>query len=253
MISLFIFIAGVACGSGKAGDDEVLVFAAISLTTALEDIIEGFEAKYDVDVLVSYGGSQTLAQQISSGAPADVFLSAGEFPVAFLERKQVELTNRVDLLSNRLVLVADTDGPKVDSMQQLVLEDIGRVALASPDFAPAGDYARESLVNLGLWDELQRKMIFGADVRAAMAYVESGNADVALVYQTDAAVAVGLTVIDIVPTESYSAIVYPGVLLMGGRNPVAGARFLKYLMGETASGIFAAHGFTPLLGDGTRQ
>lgn len=241
-------VAGVACGSRQAGDDnEILVFAAISLTNALEEVISGFEADDDVDILVSYGGSQALAQQISSGAPADVFLSAGAFPVDFLERKQVEVTDRVDLVSNRLVLVVDPDGPKVDHMPQLASDDIGRVALASPDLAPAGAYARDSLKNLGLWDELQHKMIFGADVRAAMAYVESGNADVALVYQTDASAAAGLKVVDIVPADSYPTIVYPGVLLKGGKNPISGARFLKYLQGEAASDIFAAHGFTPLL------
>ena len=98
-----------------------------------------------------------------------------------------------------------------------------------------------------LWEELQRKIVFGADVRAAMAYVESGNADLAFVYQTDATVAAGLDVIDVVPADSYSRIVYPALLLNGSSD--AANEFFEFLGGDEASAIFAARGFSVPEGD----
>lgn len=249
--TVFLFLgllAGTSCGSANSGNSEILIFAATSLTNALDEAIAAYEARNTVQVLVSYGGSQTLAQQIATGAPADIFISAGRFPVDFLEEREVGMLNKTDLLSNRLVLVTEKNGPNLNDLLDLTSDKVGRVAMAAPDLAPAGGYAKESLVNLGLWDELQSKMAFGADVRATMAYVESGNADVAFVYQTDAAIAGGLEVIDVVPIDSYSKIAYPAVLLSGGDNPAAATEFFDFLNGEEALRILVNHGFSILEG-----
>lgn len=246
MASIFL---GVTCNSNDADGGEILVFAATSLTDALDEVISDYEAANSVDVLVSYGGSQALAQQIDAGAPADVFISAGQFPVDFLKSRQINLIRRTDLLSNELVLVARRGNIDIAGLEDLTSEAIRRVALASPDLAPAGLYAREALVNLGLWDSLQRKLIFGADVRAAMAYVETGNADVAFVYQTDTAISSSLEVIDIVPVASYSRIIYPAVLLPGGGSAGSAQDFFGFLSSDKASSAFDAHGFTVLPGE----
>ena len=214
---LILIVTGVACGSSDHSNENVLVFAATSLTDALDQTIADFEAQTDSTILVSYGGSQSLAQQIVSGAPADIFISAGKFPVEFLEIRQVAIRSKIDLLSNKLVLVTEGSNT-ISDLSELTSDSIKRLAIANPDLAPAGAYSRESLVNLGLWDDLQIKMVFGADVRATMAYVESGNADVAFVYQTDTTISKGLTMIDAVPTDSYSQIVYPILLLERGEN-----------------------------------
>lgn len=244
---LFPMFISAGCGAGGgpgAGDKDVLVFSATSLTDALDEIISEFEATGGGEVLVSYGGSQTLAQQIANGAPADIFISAGRFPVDFLDDREVESQKREDLLSNRLVLVVGRGRPEIKDLAELESDEVGRVALAAPDLAPAGGYAKESLVSLGLWDALQRKMVFGADVRATMAYVESGNADVAFVYRTDAAIAGGLEVIDVVPVDSYPQIVYPALLMNGASNTAV--EFFRFLSGERASAIFDARGFIVL-------
>jgi molybdate transport system substrate-binding protein len=245
---LILIVTGVACGSGDHSNENVLVFAATSLTDALDQTIADFEAQTDSTILVSYGGSQSLAQQIVSGAPADIFISAGKFPVEFLEVRQVAIRSKTDLLSNKLVLV--TEGRHaISDLSELTSDSIKRLAIANPDLAPAGAYSRESLVNLGLWDDLQTKMVFGADVRATMAYVESGNADVAFVYQTDTTISKGLTMVDAVPTDSYSQIVYPILLLeRGENNKTEGTAdgFFNFLSGNKASGRFQASGFTIL-------
>ena len=247
---LILIAAGFACGAGNNSSEKVLVFAATSLTDALDQTIADFEAQNNSTVLVSYGGSQSLAQQIVSGAPADIFISAGIFPVEFVEERQVIIRSKTDLLSNKLVLVTREEVYAISDLSELTSDSITRLAIANPDLAPAGAYSRESLVNLGLWDELQTKMVFGADVRATMAYVESGNADVAFVYETDATISAGLTVIDAVPTDSYSQIVYPALLLdrseNGSNNEGTAEAFFAFLSSNEASSRFQSSGFTIL-------
>ena len=242
-----IMTALVGCSSQPDGRAELLVFAATSLTNALGDVEEAFEGQGGADVVFSFGGSQMLAQQIVGGAPADVFISAGEFPVDFLVRKGEITAVRADLLSNRLVLV-QRDGSDVElsSISQLATSLVERIAVADPDLAPAGRYATESLVNLGLWAAIEGKVVMGPDVRATLAYVESGNADVALVYVTDARLAQGVRLLDIIPQDSYSPVVYPAVLI-GASGQKDGARdFIAFLEGEEASEIFRRYGFSPL-------
>ena len=223
----------------------MLVFAATSLTDALTEIGPEFEAAGDVRVLFSFGGSQTLAQQIARGAPADVFVPAGRFPMDFLADKDLIASVTIDLLSNTLVAVVRSDGVQLQSMEQLITGAIERVAVADPGLAPAGRYAQKSLQSLGLWDELQPKLIIGPDVRATMTYVEVGSADVAFVYKTDAATATGVRVLDIVPLGSHSEIVYPGAVVKRSEDSAAAAAFLGFLQGETATAVFQKYGFGP--------
>ena len=227
--------------------DEVLVFAAASLSNALTEIGEKFEAESDVDVLFSFGGSQTLAQQINAGAPADIFISAGRSPADFLTERGLVLPVPVTILENRLVVVTRDDGVSIDSIEQLNNEDeFEKIAVADPKLAPAGEYARESLTNLGIWDGLQGRLIFGVDVRATLAYVETGSVSAALVYQTDALIADNLRVLDIVPPESYSKVTYPAMIVNRADRADAARVFIDFLQADTARAVFTRHGFTPL-------
>ncbi len=245
-LTVAIVVLATSCVGGSGDSDEVLVFAAASLGNVLEEVIEEFESRSDVTVLVSYGGSQALAQQIASGAPADVFISAGEQPMHFLETRAVLDSPTVDLLLNRLVVaVRSKDQLEVDSLADLATDRIGRIAVADPDLAPAGSYARESLTALGLWETVEPKLVFGGDVRTALAFVETGNADVAIVYVTDARAAPGIEALDIVPSEAYSPIRYPAALLSDPVGPTAGEQFVDFLLREEASDIFRRHGFEP--------
>lgn len=238
---------GLACSSQDSGSHKLLVFAAASLAEAMTDVGASYERIHGQKVALSFGASQSLARQIARGAPADVFISAGMFPVEFLAAEGRLAGAPVDLLKNRLVVVARPGrAGGVHSMEQLVAPGIERVAIASPDLAPAGRYASESLTRLGLWDALKDRLIVGADVRATLAAVEADNADAAIVYETDALIAKGLAVLDIVPVESYSAIVYPAAVVSTTRTRERSEAFLSFLAGDEASGIFRMHGFTPL-------
>ena len=253
MVSFFSRVWLTVCGavalagalSSCASEDRttLLVFAATSLTDALTDIGSDFEAAGEVGVSFNFGGSQTLAKQIARGAPADVFISAGRFPMDFLAEEDLIAPITIDLLSNTVVAVVSDGGVQLQSMEQLSDGAIERVAVADPDLAPAGRYTQESLKSLGLWDDLQAKLVIGADVRATLTYVEVGSADVAFVYKTDAATATGVRVLDIVPLGSHSEIVYPGAVVRRSEDNASAAAFLTYLQSETAAAVFHKYGF----------
>jgi molybdate transport system substrate-binding protein len=213
----------------------------------MDEIEEAFETRSGVEVAVSYGASQMLAQQIARGAPADMFISAGESPVEFLSGRGLLEPAVTNLLTNRLVLVVrPAVASDITSMDLLNAPVVERVAIADPELAPAGRYARDSLTRLGLWDGLQRKLVFGPDVRATLAYVESGNADAALVYATDARAGRNIEVLDVVPADSYPRIVYPVAVVRMEEQRAATIEFLDFLRSAAARAIFVKHGFEAL-------
>ena len=234
-----------SCSGASAGErPEVLVFAAASLTNVLEEAVDAYEQANAAQIHVSYAGSQRLAHQIASGAPAHLFLSAGEQPVEFLRQRGL-VHEEVALLSNKLVVISNRALDDA-SANALASPSIERVALADPRLAPAGAYAREALQSIGLWDALQPKIVIAPHVRAAVAFVESGNADAAIVYATDAAAARDVHTSDILRHDSYTPIVYPLVTLESDTHPDAADAFVQFLSSPDAHGIFRSHGFEPL-------
>ena len=186
-LALGLLLVMFSCGSDQR--EEILVYAAASLTDVMERLGQQFAENEEVRVSFNLGGSTALAQQIIRGAPADAFLSAGPQPMNALEGRGLVIPDtRVDLLTNELVLVGPPDAAEklgVASVEDLANASV-TVAIADPDLAPAGRYAREALRNLGIWRQLQPRLVFGSSVRATLGYVETGNVDVGIVYRTDA-------------------------------------------------------------------
>ena len=241
-----VVLSSLGCSLGS-DRGEVLVFAATSLTDALEEARREYARQEDVDVKVSvsYGGSQTLAQQIAQGAPADLFISAGEFPVRFLVDRGLVDGPGTAIVSNTLVAATRRGGVQLAALDELNTDAVQRIGIATPDLAPAGAYAKETLSNLGLWAELQPKLVMGADVRVTLAYLEAGNIDVALVYRTDARTSSDVVVLDIVLPETYSPVVYPAIIVRGSERTREAGDFLAFLRTDAASAIFSRHGFGP--------
>ena len=192
--------------------------------------------------MLSLGGSNDLARQIRAGAPAGVFVSANpermdEVQGAGLVRAE----DRVDLLSNRLAIVvpADATGTLATAEE---LTRVRRLALGDPQAVPAGIYARQWLEKRGLWERVRDQVVPTLDVRAALAAVESGNADAAIVYRTDAAISRRVRVAFEVPAEEAPRIVYPAALLAGARGPAARA-FYEHLRSREARAVFERLGF----------
>ena len=235
----------VGCSGGSDGDrEELLVFAATSLTDAFDEAVAMYERENEVDVQTSYAASQALAQQIASGAPASVFVSAGAPPVTFLRERGL-VAEEAELLTNKLVVVTNRSLEE-RSPVALTSSNVERIAIAAPDIAPAGAYGREALKSAGLWETLQEKMVTAPDVRAAMAFVEAGNASVGIVYATDAVIARGLETVDIFPHDSYGPIVYPVVTVASDERSEAADDFVQFLTGAAAGEIFRSHGFEPI-------
>lgn len=227
--------------------EEVTVFAAASLTDALEEVAAGFEKVTGHRVVFNLGASNDLARQIKAGAPADIFFSADTVQMASLEKAGlVRAATRVDLLSNVLVAVVPASAATRLSGPNDLL-GVRVLALADPQAVPAGVYARGWLVSIGLWDRLKDRVVPTLNVRAALSAVEAENADAGIVYRTDAAVSKRVKIAFEVPRELGPAIVYPLAPIATSRK-AATAELVRYLTSAPAHAVYRRHGFV-LLGE----
>jgi molybdate transport system substrate-binding protein len=233
--------------AAPAAADEVVVFAAASLKTALDAVAADFEAATGHEVAISYAGSNALAAQIIGGAPADIFISAAVNWMDEVEKAGLVVPGtRSDLVGNSLVLVAHGRGaapleigPGLDLAG--LLGD-GRLSMAMVDAVPAGQYGKAALQALGLWASVEASVAQSENVRAALTLVASGEAPYGIVYATDAVAADNVTVVGTFPAASHPPIVYPAALLAGAADEGDRA-FFGLLSSGAADGRFAEQGF----------
>jgi molybdate transport system substrate-binding protein len=224
--------------------DEITVFAAASLKTALDQIAADWQQSHGDKVVISYAGSSKLAKQIQEGAPADLFISASTDWMDAVEKSgDIDPATREDLLGNTLVLVGHGTpaAGEIAQLPQLLGQD--KLAMALVDSVPAGQYGKEALQKLGLWDKLQGQVAQADDVRAALKLVATGEAPLGIVYRSDAVAEKGVGVIATFPEDSHAPITYPAAVTKAADTPEAAA-FLKSLKSEPARGIFQAQGFS---------
>lgn len=236
-------------GQAFADNNKVTVFAAASLTNALQDIATEYKKEHQVDVVSSFASSSTLARQIEAGAPADLFISADQKWMDYaVSKDSIQPDTRANLLENTLVLVA----PKVSKQGDITINaqtdwlkllDGGRLAVGDPDHVPAGIYAKESLQKLGAWDALSSKLAPAEDVRSALALVERDEAPLGIVYGSDAVASKGVKVVAVFPADTHQKVEYPIAIVKGHDTPVVSA-FYKYLQGPEAAKVFQQYGFT---------
>lgn len=227
---------------------QVTVFAAASMKEALDGAARLFETQGGGKVIVSYAASSALARQIERGAPADVFISADLDWMDYLAaRKLVRAGSRVDLVTNRLVLIAPatstimlTIAPRFPVAAALAE---GRLALADPASVPAGKYARSALEALGVWDSVAARTARAENVRAALALVARAEAPLGIVYATDAVAERKVRVVGQFPEEFHPRIVYPAAVMAASNSPAA-ASLLSFLRSSRARAIWQRHGFS---------
>lgn len=232
----------LASADARAG--ELVVFAAASLSDALREIGVAWQGRTGQAVVFSFGASGDLARQIRAGAPAAVFISADAAGADALVRAGlVRAADRVELLSNRLVVVVPAGSPLV-LRRASDLAALPRLALADPANVPAGAYARQWLERAGLWNALRERVVPTLDVRAALAAVESGNVPAGVVYATDAALSRRVRVALEVPAPEGPRIRYVAAALTGAGPP---ARvFLDNLRSAESGAVFRRFGFAVL-------
>jgi molybdate transport system substrate-binding protein len=245
----FILLAALLCGHAHAGDGvreaPVRVFAAASLTNALDDIAAQWQRAGHPRPSLAYGASSALAKQVEAGAPADVFASADLKWMDYLDQRgRIDHASRINLLGNALVLIAPKGKRFTARMQPgFAIADAfnGKLCTGEPGVVPAGIYAKQSLENLGWWSQLHRRIVGTDDVRTALAFVERGECAAGIVYATDARISDKVEVIATFPAGTHAPIVYPFALVANAR-PQARA-FLRYLQTPQAAAIFQRHGF----------
>jgi len=245
-----MLVVAVGLVPAPAAAQDVLVFAAASLKNALDDIGALYQKASGHKVTASYAASSVLAKQVENGAPADVFISADVDWVDYLDqRKLIKPETRINLLGNRLVLVA----PKAEAAPLAITNGFplaqrlgtGRLAVGDPAHVPAGKYARAALEHLGVWSSVADRLAPAASVREALALVSRGEAPFGIVYQTDAGVDPGVAIVGTFPADSYPPVIYPGAIVAGSENPNA-VTFLGFLGGPSARSVFEHYGFTVL-------
>ncbi|MDF1799145.1 MAG: molybdate ABC transporter substrate-binding protein [Planctomycetota bacterium] len=233
-----------ACGGGAEAPEPLRVYAAASLREVFTELGAEFEARHGVPVRLSTGGSNLVANQVLAGALADVLVSASGLElVPLVEAQRVPAGGARELFGNALVVVVPRDAPAVETPVEELLLGARRLSLAHPEAVPAGRYARAWLQELGLWDELEARTLAGMDVRAALAAVASGGADVGIVYRTDARASEGVRVVHTVPA---AGVRYVGAVLGDSERPELARLFLELCSGADGRAVLAAHGFTPL-------
>lgn len=228
--------------------DPLTIFAAASLTDAIEEILTRHRQETGAIVRLSVASSSTLARQIEAGAPADIFASANDRWMDYLEeRNLIAPATRLNPIRNRLVVISAgaTAGIPGEAAKVLGRLQPGQhLAVGDPDHVPAGIYARQALESLGLWAELEHRLARADNVRAALALVARGEAPLGIVYATDATIAPDVTILATFPEDSHRPIRYPFAITAG--NDGAAARdLLNRLTGEAAMTIYRKYGFVP--------
>ena len=220
----------------------------LSVAASLQDAITEVEAAYQrehgaVVFRNNFGSSGMLAREIEQGAPVDAFVSAGTRPIDQLEAEgMLEPGSRRNLLRNSLVLIAPRGSP-LHGFEDLTGKQVRLIALGDPASVPAGQYGKQALQSLNLYDKLKAKLILAKDVRQVLTYVETGNVDAGLVYATDARVSKQVLVVAIAPEDSHDPIVYPIVEIKGTHNATAIGEFIAFVHSPAASAIFEHYGF----------
>ena len=253
MVVLAVVGAAVFVSSSFAADNsldgqEVNLAAAASLKNVYDEkLIPMFEEKYPgVKVTPTYASSGDLQTQIENGLECDVFMSASNKQMNNLvEEDLIDNSTNVQFLENKVVLIVPKDSTaNITSFEDLKNVD-GNIAIGDPESVPAGQYAKEVLTNLGLWDTVEPKLSLGTDVTAVLNQVAQGSADCGIVYSTDAKSNADVKVVCEAPEGSLNtSVIYPVAELKDPKNPEAAKAFMEFLQTPEAKAVFEEYGFT---------
>lgn len=244
-VGLLLAATGFLRPAGAA--EPITVYAAASVTNAMQDLAALYEQEKGVKVATSFAGSSALARQIEQGAPADLLISADLRWMDYLaDQGKIDRNSRRNLLGNRLVLIAPKGKGfpvKLEKGFDLPGAFQGRWCSTDPS-VPIGQYSQQALTALGWWPALEPRLAAAADARAALAFVERGECAVGIVYETDAKLSNQVEILAAFPSDTHPPVIYPAALVHGG-NPAAKG-FLEFLRSPAAAELFRQYGFTVL-------
>ena len=262
---LFLLMFAVACSNQQNTDQssdtketetetvteskenvELTISAAASLKDAMDVIQSTYQEEHpEVTLKFNFGGSGSLQQQISQGAPVDLFFSAAEdkFDV-LVEEGNIAKEDGVDLLGNSLVLVVPKENQSIKGFEDLAKAEIDKISIGTPETVPAGKYAKESLEKTDLWKDVESKVVYAKDVRQVLSYVETGNVAAGIVYSTDALVSDKVNIVATADSETHTPIIYPVGIIKDSKNYEEAKEFYSYLQSNDALKVFQEYGFT---------
>lgn len=242
----FLITLGPNCANAQ-NKNEVVIFAASSLTDALKEIGANYQAKTGVKITYSFASSALIAKQIEAGAPADIIMTADSDWMDYLQnRNLIQAKTRTNLLGGHLVLIAPkNDNPNLKIAPNFPIAQYlgvqGKIAIANPDYVPAGKYAQSSLIKFGVWDKIAGNIIRAENVRMALNYVARGDAKLGIVYKSDAFVEKNIKIIAEFPDNSHRPIIYPISLSTNANSNAIG--FYNYLKSPYVMGVYGNYGF----------
>lgn len=239
----------VGCGTqNKSGTKQVrlTISVAASLTDAMQAIGPLYQQENQgVKIDYNFASSGSLQRQIEQGAPVDLFISAASKQMDALQAKGLIISEtRKNILRNAIVAIVPLSSTDISELQDLTSSKVQKLAIGEPESVPAGRYAREVLIGLGMYDRLKEKIIFAKDVRQVLAYVETGNVEAGIVYQTDAKISDKVKIVAIAPSSSHAPVLYPVAVIKDSKNADAAEEFVQFLSSDAAEEVFAEYGFT---------
>ena len=260
---VFLLMFAVACSNNQGTDQssdkketqtateskenvELTISAAASLKDAMDVIQNTYQEEHpEVELKFNFGGSGSLQQQISQGAPVDLFFSAAEDKFDLLvDSGEIAKEDGVDLLGNELVLVVPKEDQTIKGFEDLAKADVDKVSIGTPESVPAGQYAKESLEKMDVWKNVESKVVYAKDVRQVLTYVETGNVGAGIVYKTDALVSDKVNIVATADPETHTPIIYPVGIIKDSDHYEAAKDFYSYLQSDDALKVFEEYGFT---------
>lgn len=243
-IMSILMITTIANSAGK--QRELTISAAASLKDVMFEIGNNYQKKHPkIKINFNFGSSGALQTQIEQGAPADIFISAAEKQMDNLEAKNLlKRGTRFNLLENQLVLVVlKNSNIGIRDFGDLASAQVKSIGIGAPESVPAGEYAKQSLKFIGIWDKIQQKLIYGSNVRTVLTYIETGNVDAGIVYRSDTIVSDKVKIVATAVPGSHEPSIYPAAILADSKQPQAAKDFLNYLRISKNKEIFAKFGF----------
>ena len=236
-------------GAQEQRNSSLLVYAASSLTDVVGELSESWTRTSGVPVKLSFASSSVLARQLEASSNADVFISADQEWMDYLQaRDLIQKASRRSLAGNRLVLIAPADSEiELQVAPGFALASAlgrGRLSTGDPDTVPVGRYARSALVSLGLWDAVEDRLVRAENVRNALMYVARGEAPLGIVYTTDALLDPKVRIVDTFPANTHAPITYPAAATQRARQDAIA--YLNYLAGPEARDTWRRFGFLEL-------
>lgn len=256
MILTILFLLSFLTGCGNrypkkdSTETEITLFAGAGMMDIISCLADSVEQNMGVKLVLNFASSGTLARQIKEGMPCDLYFSASKRWMDYAEENNLIIdTTRQIPARNRLALITSRENnlPAFERLIDLPSMLTSRLSIGDPAHVPAGEYAAEALQSLGIYSELRSRLLPAKDVRSALMVVELGEADLGIVYKTDALQSNKVDILVTLPDSLHTPIIYHAAVVQSSRNKELAFKVLKYMTGAATKKLWKQQGFEPLL------